>query len=93
MYHTSKYILDRSAWYTFKRLVVITAEVLIIAVIVWLIPNVEVTNYLTWILQAIIVAVISSIVVLTINCVIYKENVKNVIDTIKSILHKRKVAI
>ena len=92
MYHTSKYILDRSVWYTFKRLIVITVEVLIIAVIVWLIPNVEVTNYLTWVLQAIIVAVISSIVVVTINCVIYKENVKNVIGIIKNILHRRKVA-
>lgn len=92
MYHTSKYILDRSVWYTFKRLIVITAEVLIIAVIVWLIPNVEVTNYLTWVLQAIIVAVISSIVVVTINCVIYKENVKNVIGIIKNILRRRKVA-
>lgn len=91
MYHTSKYILDRSVWYTFKRLLVITAEVLIIAVIVWLIPNVEVTNYLAWILQAIIVTAISAIVVLTINCVIYKENVKNVIGIIKNILHRRKV--
>lgn len=92
MYHTSKYILDRSAWYTFKRLIVITVEVLIIALLVWLIPNIEVTNYLTWILQAIIVAVISSIVVVTINCVIYKENVKNVIGIIKNLLHRRKAA-
>ena len=88
MYHTSKYILDRSIWYTFKRLLVITVEVLIVTIIVWLIPNIEVTNYLTWIVQAIIVAVISTIVVVTINCMIYKENVKNVIGITKNILKR-----
>ena len=90
MYHTSKYILDRSVLYTFKRLLVIAIEVIIVAIIVNLIPSVNVTSYLTWIVQAVIVAVISSLVVIPINCMVYKENVKNVIGVAKNILKRGK---
>lgn len=90
MYHTSKYILDRSIWYAFKRLAVIATEVIIVAIIVNVIPNiVEVTNYLNWIIQAIIVAVISSMVVISINCIVYRENVKNVLETGKKLLNRK----
>ena len=90
MYHTSKYILDRSVLYTFKRLLVIAIEVIIVAVITNVIPSINVTNYLTWIGQAIIVAVISSIVVITINCIVYRDNVKNVIGIVKNVLKRGK---
>lgn len=90
MYHTSKYILERSVLYTFKRLLVITIEVIIVAVIVNVIPSINVTNYLTWIVQAIIVAVISSIVVITINCLVYRDNVKNVVGIVKNVLKRGK---
>lgn len=89
MYHTSKYILDRSVWYTFKRLAVIAIEVIIVAIIVNVIPNIEVTNYINWIIQAIIVAVISSMVVISINCIVYRENVKNVLETGKKLLNRK----
>ena len=89
MYHTSKYILDRSIWYAFKRLAVIATEVIIVAIIVNVIPNIEVTNYLNCIIQAIIVAVISSMVVISINCIVYRENVKNVLETGKKLLNRK----
>lgn len=90
MYHTSKYILERSVWYTFKRLFVIAFEVGIVAVLVNVIPSIEVTGYATWALQAVIVAIISTIVVLTINCIIYRDNVKNVLGIAKNILKRGK---
>lgn len=83
MYHTSKYILERNLWYTFKRLLVIAIEVILVIVIVNLIPSVAVVNYLTWVIQAVIVAIIASIVVVLINCLIYKEDVKGVIHILK----------
>lgn len=89
MYHTSKYILDRSVWYTFKRLAVIAVEVIIVAIIVNLIPSINVTNYITWIVQAIIVAIISITVVISINSIVYKENVKNVLEMVKKLLHRK----
>ena len=91
MYHTSKYILDRSVWYTFKRLIIIAIEVIIVVIISSLIPSIAVTNYITWAIQAVIIAVIASIVVITINCLIYREDVKGIINIMKRIIFRKKV--
>ena len=85
MHHVSKYILNRSVWYTFKRLFVITIEIAIITIIVNIIPFAEVTGYLEWIIQALIVFIISSIVVIAINLIVYKDNVNNIIQKIKNL--------
>lgn len=91
MYHTSKYILERNLWYTFKRLLVIAIEVILVVVIINLIPSVSVVNYVTWVIQAVIVAIISSIVVIAINCLIYKEDVKGVLNIVKRSIFRKKV--
>ena len=83
MYHTSKYILNRSTLYTFKRLLIIGIEVILVVIIANLIPSITVTNYITWAIQAVIVAIIASIVVIAINCLIYKEDVKGVMQILK----------
>ena len=82
MYHTSKYILNRSLWYTFKRLFVIALEIGIISLIINNIPQMEIISYKIWILRAIIVTLISSVIVITINCILYRKNVKNVFEYI-----------
>ena len=88
MYHCSKYILNRSVWYTFKRLFVIAFEIGILAVIINCLPKVEITNYQTWILLAIAITSISAIVVITINCLLYRDNVKNVLGIVKNFKRK-----
>ena len=88
MYHSSKYILERSVTYTFKRLFIIAIEVIIVVIVSNLIPSITITNYITWAMQAIIIAVIASIVVVTINCVIYKEDIKGILNIIKRIVKK-----
>ena len=92
MYHTSKYILNRSLWYTFKRLLIIAIEMIIVIIISYFIPNIIITNYLTWIFQAIIIAIISSIVVIIINCIIYKRDVDGVVSIIKNLFNRKKVS-
>ena len=79
MYHCSKYILNRSVFYTFKRLFVIAVEMTIITVIVNIIPSIQISNYTNWILQAGIVFGISGVVVLLINIIFYYDNFKNII--------------
>lgn len=91
MYHTSKNILERSKWFTFKRLFIIAIEVILILLIVSFIPTPNITNYVEWIINAIIVAVIAAIVVLTINCLIYKEDVKGVLNILKRMFFSNKV--
>lgn len=91
MYHTSKYILDRSTLYTFKRLLIIAIEIILVVIIANLIPSINVINYITWAIQAIIIALITSIVVITINCLVYKEDVKGLAGMIKRIIFRKKV--
>lgn len=86
MYHTSKHILERNMWYTFKRLLVIAAEFLIVILIVNILPQIEVLTYFNWIAKGLMIVGISSIVIVTINCMVYKDNVKNVINIAKNIL-------
>ena len=88
MYHCSRYILNRSVWYTLKRLFVIAFEFCILAVIINCLPKVEITTYQTWILQAIAITSISTIVVITINCLVYRDNVKNVLGIVKNFKRK-----
>lgn len=85
MYHCSKYILNRSIWYSFKRLVVIALEVGALALIVnVLLPKAEVLTYQAWILQAIEITSISAVLVITTNCLLYRDNVKNVLGIVKN---------
>ena len=90
MYHSSKYILMRSVFYSFKILLLIALEMVIISFIIYKIPKFDIINYKAWIIQAIIVTSISSVVVLLLNCIIYKENVKNAIVIFKNILKRNK---
>ena len=89
MYHCSRYILNRSVWYTFKRLFVIAFEFCILAVIINCLPKVEITNYQTWILQAIAITSISAVFVITTNCLLYRDNVKNVLGIVKNIFKRK----
>ncbi|MBO4292774.1 MAG: polysaccharide biosynthesis C-terminal domain-containing protein [Clostridia bacterium] len=72
MYHTSKYILNRSIWESFKRLIVIGLEVGVLALILNIIPKIEIVSYQTWALYSVAVASISAILVITTNCLIFK---------------------
>lgn len=72
MYHTSKYILNRSIWEALKRLIVIALEVGVVALILNIIPKIEIVSYQTWALYAVAVASISAVLVITTNCLIFK---------------------
>lgn len=90
MFHTSKYILNRSFFYTLKKLLVIALEVCIVAIVLNVIPSVNVSNYLMWGEQATIVTLITSIVVISINSLVYKENLKNIITILKKFIKRSK---
>lgn len=90
VYHTSKYILGRSIWISIKKMSTVIIETLIVALIVYLIPSVNVTSYATWILQAIIVGSISIAVVGIANFILYKEEMKNVIGLFENLFARKK---
>lgn len=90
VYHTSKYILGRSIWISIKKISTVIIETLIVALIVYLIPSVNVISYATWILQAIIVGSISIAVVGIANFILYKEEMKNVIGLFENLFARKK---
>lgn len=78
IYHSSKYILKRNIFDSFKRLIVITFEVLIVLLIMNVIPQLEYNGYINWIINAFVVAIITIIIVLPINYISYKDSFKTI---------------
>ena len=55
-------------------------------------PGLEKGNdYFTWIINAFLVTGISSIVVIITNCIIYKENIKNLIILVKKTIYRKEI--
>ena len=84
VYHTSKYILKRNLGYILKYIAIIVLEVLLITVFVGLFPKADINNYIEWIIQAIKITAISTITVLFINIIFYKQNIKEIIKFTKN---------
>lgn len=77
IYHSSKYILKRNLIEPFKKLLVIIIEVLTIIVIINLIPLLSYSCYMNWLINGIIIFLITLIIVLPTNYIIYKKDLKN----------------
>ena len=84
IFYTSKNILKRKIIYSFIRIAVIAIEISLIAVIFNLLYTINAINYIEWIMQATVVTIISSIIVISINCMVYRENVKEVFILFKN---------
>ena len=82
--YTSKNILKRSVWYTFKRLIIIAVEIILIVLLINVVPEIEITNYLTWVIYAFGVLVISGLIVFLVEWLVYRNSIKTLIKTIKN---------
>lgn len=89
VYHTSKYILNRSLLVSLKKITVVFLETVIVIVLMYFIPSINIVSYLTWFLQAIITAIISFIVVIVMNAIIYKEEMKRLLVIGKKFIIKK----
>ena len=82
--YTSKNILKRKIIYSFIRIGIITIEICLIIAIFNLLYIINATNYLEWIIQGILVTIICTMIVISINCIVYRENVKEVFILFKN---------
>ena len=82
--YTSKNILKRSINIFIKRFSLIVIEFLLILLIVNLLPQIDVSSYFDWIYKSLIVFTISSLVIILINGIIYKENVFLLINKLRN---------
>lgn len=84
VYHTNKYILDRSMWESIKKILLLVIETLIVIFISKHLPFVENINYLNWIKNAIMVTISACIVTISMNYIFFKREFKEVIRIIKN---------
>ena len=89
MYHTSKYILERKQKENIKRVLIIFIETLIIVPIGFFISGyITMNSYLSWLALAIIVGVVSCIVTIGINAIIYKKDLRGLAQMTKRVLKR-----
>ena len=93
MYHTSKYILKRNQIENIKRVMILILETLIIVPIGFYISSfIKVNSYISWIGLAAIVGIIALLGVGIVNSIIYRKDLKDLLDMIKRIFKRKEVA-
>lgn len=90
IYHTNKYILKRSLVQSIKKILLTIFETLIILIISKYIPFLINDSYINWLINAIIVFLISVIVVLILNFVVYRKEFKGLFMILKKFFKKKK---
>ena len=77
MCYTSKYILNRKISYLLKRIILVILEFVLSIIIINIVPKIFIDSYYSWVIYASYIFVIVSMIVLFINSIFYRENVKN----------------
>ncbi len=90
-YYASAKILKRNIGIVLKRIFVMILEIILILIIYSFIPKINVISYLTWVIQAFILVFLSMLIIITINFIVYKNDIKSLINIIKNILMKGKI--
>lgn len=91
MYHTSKNILNRNFKKCLKHLFSILLEFVIVIFVSNFIPSMTTLSYINWIVYAIIIFIISFMIVLIINILFFKAEIKEVIYIFKNLKNRRGV--
>ena len=89
VYHTNKYILDRSIWESIKKILLVIIETIIIVIICKYLPFVSNISYTHWIINAIMVFVVACIVTIGINYIFYRNEFKELDIIMKRLIIKK----
>ena len=93
IYHTSKYILKRSKKQSVKRIIILIMQVIIIVPLeLNIINSINFSSYFNWIIAAGILCIINSVIIGIINGIIYRKDLKDLLNMIKRILKGKEVA-
>lgn len=88
IYHTNKYILNRDIFMSVKKILMCVIETILVLLIVKLIPNISGNTYFSWITYALIIFCVVTLIVMTINCILCRNEFKQLINTL-SIFRKK----
>ena len=84
--YTSKEILFRKVSAGMRRLIVGIMQILIISFVLQNIISLKMQSYFTWIVYAIIVGLISTVIIILINLIIDRKDVKKVVEIFKNMM-------
>lgn len=90
VYHTNKYILKRNILDNVKKILIIIIETIVIFVLFKITPQLQNTSYVNWGINAIVTTIEASLVTIIINGVVYRKNMKEVIESIRNIASRRR---
>lgn len=89
MYHTSKYILERSGLVNLKRIILLLIQVVLV---IFIINNVfdldTIYSYSSWVIYAIYITLITSTIIGISNILVYRKEAKGIFVILKNTLHK-----
>lgn len=91
IYHTNKYILKRNIFVSIKKIFIIIIETCLIVFVSKYLRIYSYTSYLSWFINGIIIFMVSSIITMSINSLIYRREFKEVFSLLKRIFVKKKV--
>ena len=90
MYHSNKYILNRSMLISIKKILLIVVETLLIIYACNYLPYVQNTSYLNWAINGLMVFCVASVITIVINLVFYAKEYKELIKMLKGIVKRGK---
>ncbi len=88
IYYTSKYVLKRNILVSIKMIFVFSLEFIISVLLCSFLPDLSKISYISWIMKAILVFIITIIVVLLFNNIFYREEKDKLKQMIKRIIRK-----
>lgn len=89
VYHTNKYILNRSLFVSVRKIALVTIETILIVFICKYLPYFDYNNYLNWFINAVMVGITATILTLTINYIFYKKDLKKIIKLLSNVFKKK----
>lgn len=90
VYHTNKVILERSMWVSIKKILLIIIETLSIIYLCKYLPYLDNINYLNWIINAIMTTILSFVVIMMINYLFYRNELKELLIILKKTIRRKK---
>ena len=93
VYHTNKYILDRSIWESVKKIMLVVVETLIIIFICKYLPYVDNISYINWIINALMTGIVALIVATSLNYLFFKKEFMDAFNMFKGILTRKKAKV
>ena len=89
IYHSNRFILNRKISESIKKILLLIVQTLLIVIICHKVPYLDNLSYFQWFINALITGTIAAILVLFINFIFYREDIKNLINILKKITIKK----